>query len=113
MFAGGQEEQSDTLIQQEPSSPMKSEMNTPVPEIMTFTAEVRISNEGDVLLAEDWTSRSIKTYEVIGDLRRVLLDYEGQIIEADVIFLEKKTWSGSVVVVAIRPPGPGSSQKKQ
>ena len=33
----------------------------------------------------------------------ILQDFIGKLIEADVIFLEKKMWSGSLVVVEYEP----------
>ncbi len=103
MYPGGQTEQADEMIQQEFMSSLEDEMKALFPQIKTFDAEVMINNRGDVLLVEDWTSKSAKAYKVVGDMRQDLLDYVNQIIEVDVVFLEKKAWSGYVVVVSIRP----------
>ncbi len=66
-----------------------------------LTALIETAGDGSVMLVENWNSKSRKSYEIVGDMANTLRSFSGKRVEAEVIFLEKKTWSGSVVVVKV------------
>ncbi len=80
------------------NKPLSLEAPPPVP-IMKITAKVVVGPQGDIMLAEDWNSKSKKSYKVVGAMTTILEGFRDQIIAAEVIFLEKSTWSGSLVLV--------------
>ncbi len=72
--------------------------------IEKITAQVEIANDGGAMLVTDWNSKSKKSYQVIGDMEHVLLNFRDEIIDAEIVFIEKRQWSGTVVVVSIVIP---------
>ena len=85
-----------------PKEPLSIEEPQPV-SLVQITAKVEINGVGNIILVENWESKSRKSYEVVGDMATILQDFIGKLIVADVIFLEKKMWSGSLVVVEYEP----------
>ena len=71
-------------------------------DIASIVARVEVTSLDTVVLVVDWDSKSRKTYAVVGDMGDVLRNMVDEIIEAEVIFLEKSGWTGSLVVVSIR-----------
>ncbi len=82
--------------------PLPQEVGAADVAIETIVARVEVTSPGNVVLVADWDSKSRKTYAVAGDMGEVLRNMVDEIIEAEVIFLEKSGWSGSLVVVSIR-----------
>ena len=93
--AGTQEAQQPVL-----QGKVSAEDMQPTASIEQLTGKVEITGSGDTILVENWTSKSRKSYQVVGDMANILRGFEGKIVKADVIFLEKRTWSGAVVLVS-------------
>ena len=83
-----------------------------LPSVVSLRALVEITAAGGVFLVEDWDSKSKKSYQVVGDMANFLLNFRGEVVDTDVIFLERTTWSGSVVIVNLRLPGSNTSTIK-
>ncbi len=71
--------------------------------LVQITAKVEVNAVGTIMLTENWNSKSRKSYEVIGEMSNILRNSIGETIVADVIFLEKKMWNGSLVLVEFKP----------
>ena len=83
-----------------------------LPSVVSLRALVEITADGGVYLVDDWDSKSKKSYQVVGDMANVLINFRGEVVDTDVIFLERTTWSGSVVIVNLRLPGGNTSTIK-
>lgn len=70
--------------------------------IVQLKAKVEINALGLVMLTENWNSKSKTSYEIIGKLSNEIRTLDGKVIIADVIFLKKNMYSGSLVVVAFK-----------
>ncbi len=110
LIAAGQQEVSPISSE----SVVRGEVAIGNPSVMIerITAQVDITNDGGAFLVTDWTSKSKKSYEIIGDMAHILLNFKDEIIDAEVIFIEKKQWSGSLVVVSIMFPEEKTLLKK-
>ncbi len=70
--------------------------------IIRMEALVDIADDGSITLIEKWGSKSRVTYDVIGDLGKLLRLCDDEIITADVIILGKTNpWHGSLVLVSV------------
>ncbi len=102
-----------TETQQQPLLEKPVELdNTITASVETITAKVEILPSGETSLVENWDSKSRKTYSVVGDLAVILQKFNDRIITADVVFLEKKTWSGSLVIVTFNLVDNGTAPTK-
>lgn len=91
--------QEDTI----PSQPVSQEQpGESLQQIVSMEVLVEESQQKEVYLVEKWGSKSRKTYKVTGRMGELLREHIGSVIKAEVLFLTRESWSGSVVVVDFR-----------
>jgi len=66
---------------------------------VNLIGKIEIADDSCVYLITKWTSRSKKTYLIIGDKRDIIAKYKDRIISANCIIKEKKAWSGTIDII--------------